>query len=441
LSSKKPPIVRRKVNLIAFLRVLVSVLAEFALLTNLVLGLQTPLDRFLNAPERGLPETTVTRKGTTYEIEFSSQKWHDTIWTHKVLLLVPKGAEKVRTAILYITGDGPFKGDYLDLNLLSAATGMPIAMLFNIPNQPLWNMKEDDLIGHTFGRYLETKDDTWPLLFPMTKSAIVAMNVVQKVAKQNGLQFDKFVVTGASKRGWTTWLTAASGDKRIVGIAPMVFPNLKFDTQMTKQMSDWGKYSDQIADYTKRGLQAQLETKTGQDLMHMVDPYSYKDKIKMPTLIVNGTNDPYWTVDSTSVFWNDLQQQKYLLEVPNTGHGLEDRLRVVSTVGAFARSMAGQFKMPVLDAKMNVDKDHNTADFNLDGGSGVPIGVSIWKAESETHDFRASKWVEKKTKKTDKLEIEYNGSLWNAVFVEAKYEVNGRTFSLSSPVQVIEHPN
>ena len=363
------------------------------------------------------------------------------MWTHKVLLLVPKGSEKSRTAILYITGDGPFKGDYLDLNLLSAATGMPIAMLFNIPNQPLWNMKEDDLIAHTFGQFLETKDDTWPLLFPMTKSAIVSMNVVQKVAKQNGLQFDNFVVTGASKRGWTTWLTAASGDKRIVGIAPMFFPNLKFDSQMTKQMSDWGKYSDQIADYTKRGLQAQLETKTGKDLMHMVDPYSYKEKIKMPTLIVNGTNDPYWTVDSTSVFWNDLKQQKYLLEVPNAGHGLEDRLRVVSTVGAFARSMAGQFKMPVLDAKMNVDKDHHTADFNLDGGSGVPISVSIWKAESQTHDLRASKWVEKKTQKSEKLEIEYNGSLWNAVFVEAKYAVNGRTFTLSSPVQVIEHPN
>ena len=358
-----------------------------------------------------------------------------------MLLLVPKGAEKVRTAILYITGDGPFKGDFLDLNLMSAATGMPIAMLFNIPNQPLWDMKEDDLIAHTFGKYLETKDDTWPLLFPMTKSAIVSMNVVQKVAKQNGMQFDKFVVTGASKRGWTTWLTAASGDRRIVGIAPMVFPNLKFDTQMTKQMTDWGKYSDQIADYTRRGLQEQLATKTGQDLMHMVDPYSYKDKIKMPTLIVNGTNDPYWTVDSTSVFWNDLHQSKWLLEVPNAGHGLEDRIRVVSTVGAFARSMAGQFKMPVLDAKSDVDKDHNKVSFNLDGGAGAPVGVSIWHAESDSKDFRGSKWKETKKAKTDFLDIEYNPTVWNAVFVEAKYSVNGRTFTLSSPVQIIERPN
>ena len=414
-------------------------LAEIALLSNLVLGPQTPLDRFLNAPERGLPETKVTKNGMTYEIQFCSQKWHNTIWNHRVLLLVPKGAEKVRTAILYITGDGPFKGDFVDLNLLSAATGMPIAMLFNIPNQPLWDMKEDDLIAHTFGQYLETKDDTWPLLFPMTKSAIVSMNVVQKVAKQNGMQFDKFVVTGASKRGWTTWLTAASGDRRVAGIAPMVFPNLKFDAQMTKQMADWGKYSDQIADYTRRGLQAQLETKTGQDLMKMVDPFSYKDKIKMPTLIVNGTNDPYWTVDSTSVFWNDLKQSKYLLEVPNSGHGLEDRLRVISTVGAFARSIDGQFKMPSLEAKMTVEKDEHRVAFNLDGSKGVPISVSIWRAESETKDFRESKWKETKKAKTDILDVDYNPLMWNALFVEAKFSINGRTFTLSTPIQVVEN--
>ncbi len=399
----------------------------------------TPLDRFLNAPERGLPETKVTKNGLTYEIEFSSQKWHNTLWSHKILLFVPKSAEKFKTAILFVTGDGPFKGDYVDLNLLSAATGMPIAMLFNIPNQPLWDRKEDDLIAHTFEQYLRTGDETWPLLFPMTKSAIVAMNVTQKVAKQNGMQFDKFVVTGASKRGWTTWLTGASGDRRIAGIAPMVFDNLNFKPQMEKQLKDWGKYSEQIEDYTRRGLQEQLQTKNGQDLMHMVDPYSYRDQIRVPTLIVNGTNDPYWTVNSSSVYWDDLHQTKYLLEVPNSGHGLEDKGRVVNTVGAFARSLAGQFKMPKLEATMKVDRDHNTATFKLNDKNAKPVSTTIWKAESNTKDFRKSKWVEARIEPHTTLTTEFDPNNWTAMFVEAKYTQNGKNFTLSTPVQVVGH--
>lgn len=379
----------------------------------------------------------MTKQGPTYEIDFCSQKWHNTLWAHRILLFVPKGSEKFKTAILYITGDGPKKGDYVDLNLLSAATGMPIAMLFNIPNQPLWDMKEDDLIAHTFEKYLSTGDDSWPLLFPMTKSAIASMNVVQKVAKQNGMQFDKFVVTGASKRGWTTWLTAASGDRRIVGIAPMVFDNLKFSDQMAKQLKDWGQYSDQIKDYTNRGLQAKLATKEGQELMHMVDPYSYRDRIKVPTLIVNGANDPYWTVNSTSVYWNDLRQAKYLLEVPNSGHGLEDKNRVVATVGAFARSLSGQFKMPKLDSKMSVDRDHNTVTFSLIDKSTKPNSVAIWKAESSTKDFRPSKWKEIRIGDDKDITTEFNPNVWTALFVEAKYSIGGKSFTLSTPVQVV----
>lgn len=379
----------------------------------------------------------MTKQGPTYEIDFCSQKWHNTLWAHRILLFVPKGSEKFKTAILYITGDGPKKGDYVDLNLLSAATGMPIAMLFNIPNQPLWDMKEDDLIAHTFEKYLSTGDDTWPLLFPMTKSAIASMNVVQKVAKQNGMQFDKFVVTGASKRGWTTWLSAASGDKRIVGIAPMVFDNLKFSDQMAKQLKDWGQYSDQIKDYTNRGLQAKLATKEGQELMHMVDPYSYRDRIKVPTLIVNGANDPYWTVNSTSVYWNDLRQAKYLLEVPNSGHGLEDKNRVVATVGAFARSLSGQFKMPKLNSKMSVDRDHNTVTFSLIDKSTKPNSVAIWKAESSTKDFRPSKWKEIRISDDKDITTEFNPNVWTALFVEAKYSIGGKSFTLSTPVQVV----
>jgi PhoPQ-activated pathogenicity-related protein len=413
-------------------------IAEIAALSGMIATFsKTPLESYLMLPQLDLPITTVSKRERTLEIEFSSQLWQNIVWTHKVLLLVPKGAEASRTAILFITGDGPRTGDYLDLNLLAGATKMPVAMLFNIPNQPLWGMKEDDLIAHSFEKYIETKDSTWPLLFPMTKAAISTMDIVQQVAKNNSMQFDKFVVTGASKRGWTTWLTAATGDKRIAGIAPMVFDNLKFDSQMKAQIEQWGAYSEQIEEYTRRGLQEKLATPSGIELVKMVDPFSYLDRIKVPILAVNGTNDPYWTVDAHQRYWKDVRGAKNLLEVPNSGHGLEDRARVINTVGAFARSMAGEFKMPSLSAKARTNKDLDEITFDVKSSGSEVLSTSIWKVEADTRDFRAKKWIETKIDKGAPVRTKLAKGKWSAAFVECRYSPDGKSFTLSTPVEVV----
>src|SRR5262249_16831414 len=135
---------------------------------------------------------------------------------------------------------------------LSKKVGAPIAFLYGIPKQPLFGGKsEDALIAETFVRYLETKDGSWPLLFPMVKSLIRAMDALQAFAKEEWkFEVRDFVVTGASKRGWTTWLTAATGDKRVKAIAPLVIDTLNMPAQMENQLKAFGKPSEMIKDYT-----------------------------------------------------------------------------------------------------------------------------------------------------------------------------------------------
>ena len=45
--------------------------------------------------------------------------------------------------------------------------------------------------------------------------------VTDYIAKKNGNHISQFIIAGASKRGWTTWTTAAV-DPRVIAIVPLV---------------------------------------------------------------------------------------------------------------------------------------------------------------------------------------------------------------------------
>jgi PhoPQ-activated pathogenicity-related protein len=386
----------------------------------------------------------VNRPDSTYEyritesrpgkqtIQLTSQIWQGKPWRHTVLLQQPGTPRPDGTAILYITGDGPRPGDYTDVGIMSVATGMPVAMLFDIPNQPLWDMKEDDLIAHTFEQYLTTKDPTWPLLFPMAKSAIRAMDAIVDATKATPNPITKFVVTGASKRGWTTWFVGATGDPRVVGIAPMVYDNLNILAQMPHQLQQWGAYSEQIQDYTRRGLQAKLNSSEGRHLAEIVDPFSYRSKIKVPILVVKGANDPYWAADATSLYWDGLKQRKWLVSVPNAGHGLGDKIRAVETIGAFSRSLAGEFPMP----EPKVTWSYRKGEFQARVQSKeTPVAVKVWVAAAETTDFRPAKYIALDAS-SGKAQLDQGEGRNLAAFVEVRYRAGGREFGLCSPTRL-----
>ncbi len=188
--------------------------------------------------------------GRTYILDMTSQTWQGNKWTHEIEILKPVNCEYPKTAILFITGGKPGGGESIAAALLAKSAGCPVAVLYGIPNQPLFDdLREDALIAHTFVKALETDDPTWPLLLPMTKAAVRAMDAVQAFSEAEfGDRITGFVVSGASKRGWTTWLTAAADPVRVKGIIPLVYDNLNIAAQMPHQIECWGNYSDKIDD-------------------------------------------------------------------------------------------------------------------------------------------------------------------------------------------------
>ncbi len=369
-------------------------------------------------------------------LKLRSQVWREIPWDHTVQIFLPQKLTHPKTALMYVTGGDPsFSGTVLGASVAPKVEA-PVIVLYNIPNQPLFKMKEDDLIAHTFDRYIETGDETWPLLFPMVKSAVRAMDAVQALSRQEwNTPVEDFVVTGASKRGWTTYLTGAS-DPRVRAIAPMVFDNLKFRAQMPRQVELWGKYSEQIDDYTRRGLQQKMETQRGRKLTTMIDPWFYRKNLKMPKLLVHGANDRYWGTDSTRLYWDDLPGDKYLLSIPNAGHGLEDQNRLLNTVGAFFHLVAADRKLPELTPRFQVNRSGIKLRVRT---SEHPKTMRAWVVRAEDLDFRPMKWQEQSMERDGhhwevKLERPETGGV--AVFAEAEYEIDGRTFTLSTPARV-----
>src|SRR5262245_39151437 len=217
-----------------------------------------------------------TDAGTVYDLSLVSQTWQDIKWEHRIQVYKPKGVEANDTMLLWNQGGNPGPASALFGMDLAARGKAPVAFLFGIPNQPLLGgKKEDALIAETFVRYLKTKDENWPLLFPMVKSLVKAMDALQAFSKDEWKHPVKsFVVTGGSKRGWTSWLTAASGDKRVKAIAPMVIDVLNMTPQMENQFKSFGgKYSEMIGDYTRTGIVPSPETPEAKRLLELVDPY------------------------------------------------------------------------------------------------------------------------------------------------------------------------
>jgi PhoPQ-activated pathogenicity-related protein len=329
------------------------------------------------------------------QVALTSQTWHGIVWKHALEIHEPKQLANPRHVLLVITGGkngaASSAAALLDGEHMAARCGARLAVLHQVPNQPLLgNHSEDDLITETWLRYLESGDPTWPLLFPMVKSAMRSMDAVEAIVRQNGQpQIAGFVVTGASKRGWTTWLSAAA-DRRVIGIAPQVIDVLNFKPQMKHQLETWGKFSEQIADYTrKRLVKPDGESPREVALRTMMDPFTYRAEFRLPKLIINGTNDRYWAVDATTFYWDDLPGEKFALKIPNVGHGLGGGDLPGNTLAVFFRHVVEKSPLPKLEWSQGLRDGRLSMTVR---SSVAPKAARVWYALSQSKDFRDSKW-------------------------------------------------
>ncbi|HNN91000.1 MAG TPA: PhoPQ-activated protein PqaA family protein [Pseudomonadota bacterium] len=304
----------------------------------------TALAKYVTTPDPAYTwklRTTVTGTDyTTYFIDMTSQSWRSaaevdrTVWKHDLMITVPKN-RLPGPNILYITGGSnggtpPMTPSDTSLSLARLVRA-PVIELKQVPNQPLTFANhdgmphtEDGIVAFSWLQAMKTGDPNWSVRFPMVKSAVLAMDTAREFlySKDGGnLPLDGFVVMGASKRGWTTWLTAAV-DPRVVGCVPIVIDVLNVNKFMTQHIESYGFWALSLYDYYYNHITERIGTKEMNTLLQNEDPYFFRDSLKMPKYIVNATNDQFFLPDGSQNYLADLQGEKMLRYVQNADHSL-----------------------------------------------------------------------------------------------------------------------
>jgi PhoPQ-activated pathogenicity-related protein len=414
----------------------------------------TALARYVGKPDDTYRWTITTRyqakNAEVIGLLLQSQTWQGAVWKHQVLVIRPRRVAKADHAVL-IVGGGRWHEEYAETHSdreplpeggdlfirIARELRSVVIVLGEVPFQPLFDLSEDRLIAHTFDEYLRTGDDEWPLLLPMVKSTIRAMDAVDAAARQEWNEpLRTFTVFGGSKRGWTTWLTAAV-EPRVTALAPTVIDALNMAKHFPHQTEAFGAPSEAIRPYTDLGLTEILADERGASLRAIVDPYSYRAAIKQPKLIVLGTNDQYFPLDSLNFYWDGLEGPKYILYMPNEPHDIRHSGPVFRSLRALNDSLTGEEALPSLQWEF----------VWRDGGALLCVrsepkarAIRLWSATSDDRDFRDATWTggdELPGGKLAEIAVQRPATGYLAAFAQADFGHGLHAYSLTTNLAVL----
>ena len=411
---------------------------------------RTALEEYVRAPDEHYSFVVVDVENefllTRHTIRMQSQAWNPggevlnrTIWEHGIALLVPRFIVTDRGLLLIAGGsnDDELIGDdeVERAALVALLTGSVVAVLFQEPNQPLqfrdepFDHKEDKLVAYSWDKAMDTGDYSWPVYLPMVKSAVRAMDTVQALLPQ----ISQFVVTGFSKRGAATWLTAAV-DPRVKAIAPGVFDVLNFSPQAEHHVKVYGCFAPALKDYNDYQIFQRINTPEGAALRLVVDPYSYvrrprfRERLSLPKYLINSPGDQFFVPDAARFYWRRLPGEKHIRYVPNSDHSLSHSEEVlVNTLTGFF----GWYRT----VRFDIQRPQVSWSLNKSGALVVrtspPAPVArLWQATNPTaRDFRLKSiretWTSSLLSSTPdgryEVQVPPPRAGWTAYFVEIAY--------------------
>lgn len=368
----------------------------------------TPLDDYVWAPDDHYSYTDLGEDAiisgrsvdgkhtwTGYMVNMTSQQWLTpedvtlSVWTHILCVIVPSNVNYEHNATLWVTGwsnTSPLPTAHDEDIVVSAAlamgTGTITGALFQIPNEKVvfsgdpeqMNRGEDAIIAYTWDHFLkDPSQPNWLVRLPMVKAVVRAMDTmtdfVAKKFQAEGYQLDYYVIAGASKRGWTTWLMGAVDPDRVMAIVPIVLDAVNFVKVEHHQFQSYNGWSYALSDYYHMNITARFDSPNMQKLSEIEDPYFYFDRLTMPKMVVNAVGDEFQQPDDTLFWWDDLPEPKHFLIIPNAEHSLATGIfEAVPAIGSWIATLLN--KKPVPQMKWSIDDTSGDITLTLGDAAG-----------------------------------------------------------------------
>ncbi len=311
---------------------------------------QTALDEYVQRPDPAYGWSLYHKDSALFArhffIKLTSQNWLDESrvdrprWEHEIKISQPRAlfcgltANRSDTAIIVISGGKNNKEGKMSTEappfagMVAKSFCRMVVELRQVPNQPLTFSdendfrKEDSLIAYSFDRYLKGTPGDWPVQLAMVKSVVQAMNAIQEFSRtrKDIPDINNFVLLGASKRGWTAWLTAAV-DPRVKAIVPVSIDMLDLAQQFPHHFASYGTFSNALRDYQAFNLGARMATNPrGEDLLEIVDPIHYRERLQQPKLLLHSAGDEFFVSDSSRFYYDKLLGDKRMRYTVNSDH-------------------------------------------------------------------------------------------------------------------------
>ncbi|EAS1108073.1 PhoPQ-regulated protein [Salmonella enterica subsp. enterica serovar Infantis] len=261
-------------------------------------------------------------------------------WQNGVDIYIPDSAREKNALVVINNGSNnngsgtpvaPTNFNEEELSRIAIATRTVVISVSNVPNQVLsyqgvtTPLGEDNSVAYSWKLFIGDthKYQDASLHIPMAASVSQVFRLAKKELTQQNI--NKFIVTGASKRGWAAWLTALS-DPDVGAVVPFAMDLLNTQKSLEHMYQSYGKnWPVAFYPYYNQGIDQQVGTDKFARLMRLEDPLTYLntdmgDRLKIDKYIINASGDDFYVPDNSHFYYGLLPGSKSLRVVPNSTH-------------------------------------------------------------------------------------------------------------------------